>query len=200
MVMFPNISAITIGILTLYLVAAILGRDFFKGLFNKEHGGYMYIAAGVIGLGSVIFYVGISMGFWDMNPLDSKSQWNVILAVAFLILGILFLVIDMVPFGILLLLVFSAYVYGGNNGDSILQYFIDPVIFIVLLIVTLMSWINTDSNRKDILLEGIESNKKSLKRYKEDYGVKNDYEAVIKDMTEDYLSKKQKRFKKRFGE
>jgi len=146
MMMFPNISALTIGVLSLYIVGAILGKDFFKGLFRKDHTGYMFIVIGAIGLGAVIFYVGIAMGFWDYDYLDAASYWNVILAVAFLIMGVVFILIDMASLGVLLLFVFGVFVYNYGEGN-ILEYFIDPVVFIVRIVIVLS---DRDITRKNI--------------------------------------------------
>ena len=44
MMLFPNISALTMGILSLYIVGSILGKNFFKGLFDKKHSSFVYMA------------------------------------------------------------------------------------------------------------------------------------------------------------
>lgn len=186
MVMFPNISALTIGVLMLYIVGSMFGLDFFKGMFRRDHSAYLYLAVGVIGLGSVIYYVGISMGLWDFDPLDAQSHWNVVIAVAMLILGVVFLFIDMVAIGVVLLMVFGAFVYNYGDGN-ILEYFVDPIVFIILIIVVTFSWVNSDKDRKDELEYKIRNQEKTRGRFK---GAK-DYDTPIRDIVEEaYLANK----------
>ncbi|MDA3856497.1 MAG: hypothetical protein PF569_09655 [Candidatus Woesearchaeota archaeon] len=181
MFMFPSISALTMGILTMYIVGSILGKDFFKDMWRKDHSAYMYFTVGVIGLGSVLFYMGVGIFGWDYNPLNFESQWNVILAVAFLIMGVVFMFIDLVPIGIVFLLVFFAYVYNSGQ-DSFLGYFIDPVVFIFIIFIALFSWMNSDKEKKVKLEESIKDADISLSE-KGDYGkYKKDYENRIRDI------------------
>jgi hypothetical protein len=148
MMLFPNISALTIGILGLYIVGSIFAKDFFSGLFDKTPSSYIFMAVGVIGLGSIIFYAGIVMGFWDHLAISNQNNWNVILAVAFFILGVVFLFADLVPFGLLLLFVVGSFIWNGGELDgsgSILETFIDPVIFMLTIIVLLIQWVSGDN-------------------------------------------------------
>ncbi len=199
MVMFPNISALTIGILVLYIVAALFGKNFFQGMFSREHGAYLYLAVGVIGLGSVIFYVGIALGFWDMNPLDPESHWNTVLAVAFLIMGVVFLIIDLIPFGLIFLMVFGAFVFNSGGTGSILEYFIDPVIFIIIIFIFLFSWVNSDKNKKDKLEESIRRKELNLERYRVKDGVTKDYQSPIRDIIIDNLERDRKKYERIYG-
>lgn len=188
MVMFPNISALTIGILGLYIVGSILGKDFFEDVFKKDISAYLFFTIAVIGLGSVVYYVGIAMGFWNFNPMDTASQWNVILAIAFLIMGIVFLFVDLVPFGVIFLMVFGAFVLNAGE-NSILEYFIDPVIFIILLVVVLLSWIQSDDEKKIIL----EKNMKNQKELLDEYGNKT---SRVKDIVEAGYNSNQEKLNK----
>ncbi len=189
MVMFPDISALTIGILMLYLVGSLLGKNFFNGVFRKDHSAYLYMAIGVIGLGTVIYYVGIALFDWNLDPLDFESKWNVILAIALLIMGIVFLFVDLVSIGILFLFVFFAYVYNYGDGN-VLQYFIDPVVFIIVIFISLFAWVNGDSRtEKQKLQKKIDDAKLNLK----DYG---DKKSVIRDIMEQGLVSNEAKLKK----
>jgi hypothetical protein len=140
-VMFPNVSALTILILGLYVVGSILNKNFFTSLFRKDFSAYIFMAIGVIGLGAIVFYLGIAFGFWDLNPLDPQSYWNVVLAVGFLIMGFVFILIGLYGWGAILLSVVGIFLYSSGD-ESILQYFIDPFIFIFILVVLLLSWMH----------------------------------------------------------
>lgn len=142
MVLFPNISTLTMGILALYIVGSLFNKNMFKNMFREDVSSYAYFAAGAIGLGAVIFYVGIAMGAWDYNPLDTNSYWNVILALGFLIMGVVFLIIELYTMGFVFLLVFAAFVFNSGQ-DDILSYFIDPVVFMVFIILGLISWLGS---------------------------------------------------------
>jgi energy-coupling factor transporter transmembrane protein EcfT len=86
------------------------------------------------------------MGFWNNYPITNQALWNTILAIAFLILGIIFLFTDnMLPFGVILLFVFGSFINNYSAQESILELFIDPVIFILAIIGLLLSWLNTDN-------------------------------------------------------
>jgi len=196
MMMFPNISALTIGLLGAYVVGTMLGKNVFKGLFRKDQSAYLYIGVGIIGLGSVIYYVGVAMGFWFVDSVGPESQWNTIFAIAFLILGVVFLFIDMIGYAIILFLVFGAYVYNSGDG-TILEYFVDPVIFIILIIVVLISWLNSDKEEKDLLDEKIKQGRKSIDTWKKN-GVNKDFEAPIRDIIMHNLESNEKKWKKKY--
>lgn len=148
MMMFPNISALTIGILCLYIAGSIFAKDFFAGLFKPNHSAFVFIAVGGIGLGSVIYYLGIVMGFWDPSVMNNQSQWNVILAVIFLILGVVFMFVEMAGYGAILLFVFANFVMNYGEDVSILEYFVDPIIFIMVIVTLLFTWVSGSSDER----------------------------------------------------
>lgn len=200
MMMFPNISSLTILVLGLYVTGSILGLDFFSGLFRKDHSAYLYLVVGVIGLGSVIYYVGIAMGFWSINPISPKSQWNMIIGIGLLIIGIVFLFIDgLRAFGFIFLLIFSIYVYNFGEDIIILEYFIDPIVFIILIFFVLFSYINSDGFSKRKLLEkNISEGQKSINKYLSNYpDAKNTkYKNRIYDIMNQNLENNQKALNK----
>lgn len=199
MMLFPNISALTIGILMLYFVGSIVGKNFFKGVFDKRTGAFVYLAIGGIGLGAVIFYVGIAMGFWNYDPGDIPSYWNFIGAMFLLILGIVFLIVEMVPLGILFLALFGVFVYNGGN-DNILEYFVDPVVFMVIIILVLLSWLSSDKEKEEKLKYNLGKNEKLLGKYEAAYGRKpNDYESRIYDITEASYQGNKKKYEELTG-
>lgn len=199
MMLFPNISALTIAILTFYIVGAILGKDFFKGVFDKKNTAFLYIAIGGIGLGAVLYYVGIAMGFWDFDPFDAGSRWNFILALFFLILGITFLFIDMAAIGILLLLVFGAYVV--NSGDElVLSYFVDPVVFIIIIIILLLAWLNSEGEDKGMLAKKLRDSENTLAEFEKKNGRKpDDYNARIYDIVDSNYNSNLNKWKNKYG-
>ncbi len=195
MVMFPNISTLTIMILGFYVVGSILGFNFFDGLFRKDHSAYLFIAIGAIGLGAVIFYTGIAMGFWDYSVYDLEGYWSVIIAIGLLILGIVFIVIDMVPIGILLLMIFGTFVYNSGDGN-ILSYFVDPVIFIGFIFVVLFGWINSGNDKKFKLAKDINDREKS-DLFKANL---KEGESRVNDISDQTYQSNVKEWKKNYGD
>lgn len=203
MVMIPNISTITMGVLTLYIVGAILGQDFFRGLLEKDTSAYLYFAVGAIGLGAVVFYVGISMGFWNYNALDPNSYWNVVLAVAIFILTIVFLIIGMLVPALILGLVFAAFIYNSGEGN-ILELFIDPVIFVFVIFLFFISWMNssdTKLSKKEKLAKELKESEESIQKYIKNNNDKkpNDYESRVFDIMDANFKKKLKNWEKNYG-
>lgn len=198
MMMFPNISALTIGILCLYIIGAIFGKDFFRDMFDKDHGAYIYFAMGGIGLGSVIFYVGISLGIWDFNPLDGGEYWTVIFGVLFFILTIVFFIIGQIPMGLVFLFVFLGIVF--NSGDSSpLGYFIDPIIFIVILIIVILSWLNSDTDsesKKRKLMNSLRDAESSLSFDEKHYDKDG---SRLTDITRANFEKNKSKWEKLYG-
>lgn len=192
--MFPNISALTIGLLALYVVGSMLGKDFFKGVFRKDHTAYLYLSFGVIGFGAVIFYVGIVMGFWDYGYYDVGSYWSFIIAIALLIMGIVFLFLDMIGIGVLFLSIFGLFVYNYGEGN-ILSYFIDPIVFIVFVVIILFSWLNSDSDKKKSLAKSINDHESS-----DDFS-KNlkDYDSRINDISDQSYKSNVKKWNDSYG-
>lgn len=197
MMLFPNISALTMGILGLYVVGSLLGKDFFRGVLRKDHSAYLYFGIAVIGLGSVIYYMGIVMGFWDQYPITQESYWNMIIGIGLLIMGIVFLFIDLVPYGIVLLIVFGTYVYNYGDDGSILEYFVDPVIFIILIILSLLAWLNSNTEEKALLEKKIRDGKVSRKNLEKTLGRKpDDYDAKIYDIVSQSLKDNEEKYKR----
>jgi len=200
MMLFPNISALTIGILTIYIVGAILGKDFFKGLFSKKHSSWIYMTTGGIGLGAVLFYVGIAMGFWQYDIIDQTSYWNFIIAAFLLILGIVFLSVGLGGVGILFLFVFGSFVYNYGQGN-ILEYFIDPFVFIIVIVIILLSWLNSNKEEKTKLRNDLLEAEKNIILYEKEYGRKpKDYESRIYDIGSDIYEDNKKKWKDKYGE
>lgn len=193
MIMFPNISTLTILVLSFYIVGAILGYDVFSGLFRKDHSSYLFMAIGVIGLGAVIFYTGIVMGFWNYDAFNLESYWSFILAIAFLIMGVVFIFIDMVPIGALLLVIFGVFVYNSGQGN-ILSYFIDPVVFISFIFIILFGWVNSGNDKKLILARNINDREKS-KLFKANL---KEGESKINDIADESYHKNIKEWNKLF--
>ncbi len=200
MMMFPNISALTMLVLVMYVVGAILGKNIFKGVFSKKPSSFLYMTIGGIGLGAILYYVGIAMGFWDFDPFDQNSYWNFIIALFLLILGIVFIVIGLVPVGVLFLCVFGLYLYNSGEGN-ILEYFIDPIIFIFIIVIFLFSWLNSSGTKKRILRDDLLKEEKTLKEYRDLYGRKpRDYESRIHDIVDSTYESNKKKWKKLTGE
>lgn len=200
MTMFPNISALTMGILMLYIIGAMLGKSFFHGMFSKKWDSIVFMVVGGIGLGAVIFYTGIAMGFWNYNPLDALSYWNVVLAVFFLILGIVFMVVDYVPLGILFLSIFGIFVFNYGEGN-ILELFIDPVVFIVFIIIVLLMWMNSDKEHKFFVRRDLNDEIRQKEAYEKELGRKpEDYESRIHDIIDTQFEKNIEEWKKKWPE
>ena len=197
MIMFPNISAITIGILTLYIVGALFGHNIFKGFYRKDFSAYLYFAVGAVGLGAVVFYLGIAMGIWDLDPLNATSYWNVVIGTGIFILGIVLLFTGEIPFGTLLLVVLGTYV--ANYGDeSIIGYFVDPLVFIFVLVILLLSWMTGNRDRKIELNRRKEKRDKLIEEYKKDYGgeLPKEYESRIYDIVDEAQKRAELEYKK----
>ena len=198
MMMFPNISALTIGILGLYVAGAVAGKDFFRGLFDKKNSAFIYLAVGGIGLGAVLYYVGIAMGFWDIAVIDQTSYWNFILAFFLLILGIVFLFTGLVPIGIVFLFIFFGYVYNSGNA-TVIEYVIDPIVFIIVIILVLLAWLNSDKDKKFELRESLNRQEKRLQEYEKSYGRKpKDFESRFHDITDSSFNSNKKKWEQNY--
>lgn len=198
--MFPNISALTIGILTLYIMGSLFGVDFLKGIFRKDVSAYIFFTIAAIGLGAIVFYVGIVIGIWDFNYLDTESYWNVIVGLALFILGIVFLVVGLWGFGIVLLFVVGTFVY--NYGENnILEHFIDPVVFIMILVILLLSWMTNNKERKVELSQNLRDQEESIETYKKNYGGKlpKDFDSRVFDIISENNKVNKKEWKEKFG-
>lgn len=168
MFVFPNISSISVAILAVYVVGSILGKDFFKNMFRKDINAYSIYFFAALAVGSVVYYGGIVIGFWNFEPYDSSALLSVTLAIAFLILGIVFLIIGWFVLGLILLYTAISFIY--NQGSvSITSLLFDPYLFILFVFIGLMSWlfksdedvekkINRDLRKQEKTMEDIEKN------------------------------------------
>lgn len=198
--LFPNISALTIGIVTLYIIGAILGVDVFKGLFRKDVSAQIYLGLAGIALGMVVYFLGIGYGLWDYDPLDSSSMWNVILALIFAILSIVFIIGGNFVPGILFGVIVISWVFSAQN-ESILMSFVDPVIFVIVIFAFLLSWINRGDNEKQILAKELEKAKKSVEKFEKENGgkPKEQYSRIYDISHQNYLNKL-KKWNQKYGE
>ncbi len=199
--LFPQISAIGIGILGLYVVAGIMGKDFFFGMFSGKTSSFAVLILGVFGLGTVMFYLGIAMGFFDYDVLDSSAQWNFIVLIGTLITGAVLLVVGrspgsqgVLPFGILLIFVDIVYIYNGAEGN-ILEYYIDPIVFIVVLITFIYSWTMSKEDQKKLLVTKIKESERSIEEFEAGMNpkYKDTYHNRIYDISKQSLDKNRKK-------
>lgn len=193
--LFPNISALTMGILMLLFVGSMLNKNFFKDLFAKDASAYMYFAVGAIGLGAVIFYLGIVMGLWDYNYLDPQAYWNVVLAIGFLIMGVVFLIIGFYGVGMIFLLVVGAFIYNYGEGN-ILEQFIDPVIFVIFLVIIMLSWLGTNSENKYKMMTDMRIRARNLRDNYPEEGEKGRIGDIV-DVTQ---KRSLKKWKEKYGD
>lgn len=199
MMMFPSISTLTILTLTLYILGALFGKNFFKGFYDKEKSAYLHFIIGAIGLGYVVYYLGIAFGMWDFKPTDTLNQWNVILGVGMLILGIVFVIIGMLGFGLILLFVLGTFIV--NSGDGfILEYFFDPVIFTVIIIIFLMSWLGVGRTPKEQLRKDLQDEKETYEGYVKRNGGKEPemYDSKIYDISNTHFEKNKKKWEEEY--
>lgn len=168
MFVFPNISSISVAILAVYVVGSILGKDFFKGMFRKDFNTYSIYFFAALAVGSVIYYGGIVIGFWNFEPYDSSALFSVILSISFLILSVVFLIIGWFVLGSILLYTAVSFFY--NQGSvSITSLLFDPYLFILFIFIGLMSWlfksdedvekkINRDMRKQEKTMRNVEKN------------------------------------------
>ena len=145
--LFPNISAISIMILGLYVVGSVLGVDFFKGMFRKDVNSYTVIALGVVAFGSVVYYAGIVMGFWEYDPYSTSSYASIVLSVGLFILGAVFLLIGWLIPAIFVLLV-SILLFTNAGDTSTVDMLFDPFLFIIFIVIAFMNWISKDPGKE----------------------------------------------------
>lgn len=194
--LFPNISTLTVLLLGLYVVGALFGKNFFKGMFGKKYDAYAHILIGALGLGAVVFYVGIAMGFFNYDPYHFAELYNVTLAIAFGILGLVFLIMRLIGFGLILLFVLGIFI--SNDGDGfILEYFFDPIMFIAIIIIFLLTWLGTDKEKKEILKIDLLDQKDSMEGYlKRNNRELEDYESRLRDITSTNYDNNKKKWDK----
>ena len=200
MLLFPNISTITIVILTLYIVGAMMGKNFFNGAFDKRKSAFGVLAIGGIALGLIIFYVGIAFGMWDYMPFDEIGAANVVFAVIFLILSIVLFLSHLAGYAIILLIVTIKFIADGGD-EFILNYFIDPVMFILILITFLLTWMNSEGEEKKLLKRDLQEQKESLDGYKERNNgqLLDDYKSRKQDISESGFQSNQEKWNKKYS-
>ncbi len=197
MMLFPNISSLTIAILAFYIIAAITGKDLFGGMFEKKYSSYLFMFMGAFALGAIIYFLGIVAGFWDFNYSGENTYLNFIFALIILILGIVFLLIGMFPIAVVFLFVFGTYVYNGGSG-GIFSYFLDPFVFIISIIMLLISWISGISS-KEKLIKSLNKGEKTLEKFEKQYGRKpRDYEDKIHDIVDSNYKNKLKKWNEKY--
>jgi hypothetical protein len=198
-ILFPNISTITIVILSLYIVGSMMGKNFFNGVFDKKKSAFgVYTIAG-ISVGLVIFYVGIAFGMWDYMPFDEIGMANVVLAVLFIILSIVFFLIHLAGYGFILSIVTIKFIADGGD-DFILNYFIDPAMFVLILIVFLLTWMNSEGEEKKLLKRDMQEQKEALDGYRNrnDGKLQDDYKSRKQDVTGSGLQSNQEKWNKKY--
>ncbi|NQZ85161.1 MAG: hypothetical protein HRU03_05575 [Nanoarchaeales archaeon] len=196
--MFPNISSITIVILGLYVVGAMIGKDFFRGAFDKKTSAFGALTVAGIALGLVIFYVGLAFGAWDYNPFDGSGIISVIIAVIFMILAIVFLIIHMAGYAFILFIVTLNFIVDG--GDTfILNYFIDPITFVIIVFTLMLTWVNSDGEEKKILQRDLNEQNETLEGYKERNNGKllPDYDSRLQDISSSGFESNKKKWEKK---
>ena len=192
--LFPNISIFSIVILTLYVIGALLGKNFFKGLFGKEVSSYAYQSVGVLGLGGIIYFVGKHLGFFKAE----STYWNIVFVVVFIILGVVLLLTRNVAIGVILLSVSLIYLFGKQSGN-ILDAFYDPFILIMSIIIMLIGWMNSPTDKKEELREGLKRSEKSIQKYEANLGRKpKDYESRIFDIVDSRYQRKKKKWNEKY--
>jgi hypothetical protein len=197
--LFPNISTLTITVLSLYVVGGILGVDVFKGMFSKGNSAYLFFVVAAIGLGAVVFYTGIVLGFWSYNPYDSLSLWNVTLAVGLGILGIVFLIAGSFMLGGIMLFVVATFIL-GDQERSILFSFLDPVMFVLILFSVLLFLAMGSGDKKNKLAKDLREAEKTREDYVQRYsGMPKDYDSRVFDILDEGYKKNKKDWEKQFG-
>jgi hypothetical protein len=199
--LFPNIGALTIGVLMLYIVGSILGVDFFKGVFRKDYNAYLFFTVGAFGFGAIVFYVGIAMGLWDFNVFDQLAYWNTIFTIGFFILGIVLVIAKLPQFGAIFIVVAGFYL-SGPKDVSIFRYFLDPFVFIFILFIFFFAWASgSDREEKIALAKKLKEGEESIESFKKLYnGKPKDYESRVFDVVDQSYSDNLKRWKEKYGD
>lgn len=199
MIMFPNISTISVVILSLYILGGMMGKNFFNGAFDKRTSSFGVIAIAGISLGLVIFYIGIAFGMWDYNPFDEVGLANVVLSVIFIILGFVFFLIHLQGIGLVLLIVTGSFIADGGD-EFILNYFIDPAMFIFIIVIFMLTWLNSDKDKKFLLKRDLQEQAESLQGRRDRNGgeLLPDYKSRIQDITESGFQSNQKKWNEQY--
>jgi hypothetical protein len=198
MMLFPNISTISIAILSLYIVGAMMGKNFFSGVFDKRNSAFGVLAIAGISLGLVIFYVGIAFGMWDYMPFDEIGMANVVLAVIFIILSVVFFLIHMQGYGFILAIVTGKFIADGGD-EFILNYFIDPAMFVLILVVFLITWMNSEPEQKRLLKRDLQEQKESLAGYRDRNGdLLPEFKSRKQDISDSGFESNKKKWDEKF--
>ena len=199
MMLFPNISALSVLALMFYLIGAMLGKNYFRGLFSREITSYLFFLIGGLGLTSVLFYLGIAFGFWTYDLGNPGSYWNFFFVLLFLILGVVFIFVgfELRPFGIMFVLIALLYIINDGEG-GVFSYVTDPIVFIVFLFTILVSWMGSDPEQeKRILAEKL---RRSHKTIQNDYTDTKEYESRIYDVVDPLYKSNLKKWKEKYGD
>lgn len=198
--MFPNISAISMAILGLYVIGGVLGVDFFKGMFRKDINAYSIFFFGAIAFGSVVYYGGIVLGIWSFDPYDKVSWISVVLSIILLILGIVFLLIGLMAPAFGCLYVAGSFIFNGGT-TSFADLLFDPFLFIMFLVITLVSWLSTDkSDIKGQLSQNLKLGEQTIADIEKRYGRKpNQGEDLLYDINTQAYSDNLNRWNKDYG-
>ena len=198
--LFPNISAISMAILSLYIIGSVLGYDFFKNMFRKDITAYSIFLFGAIAFGSVIYYAGIVIGLWTFDPYDTTAWFSTILAIGLLILGVVFFIMGWIVLGFGLLFVSVSFIV--NKGTtSIFDLLFDPILFIGFIVVFFISWISkTGEDEQKNLQLAISQNKQTIEGIEQRFGRKPEQgEDLLYDINTQALENNEKLYNKKFS-
>lgn len=177
MVFFPHISTLTILMLSLFLIATLMNKNFLDFFSEHRANSYSHMAILIIAFGTMLFYMGIFVGFWDYDIMNASSQWNFILAVAALIISIVLIAVGSYVFGFILLVSLLSFIYQGGDGNF-LKHLFDPVVFMIAIFLGLFSWLNSNDEDeiKKLEREIKESEENLLKDYKKQFELDDNYD------------------------
>jgi len=151
---FPNVSAIGIFLLTIFIISSMLGKNFLDFFSSPSENSFAHFIILFISFGAMLFYLGIYAGLWNYDSLNPNEQWNFYLAVSFVIIGIILIILKSYTIGTILLLTTIVYISNGANSN-ILSYLFDPIVFIVAIIFILLNWIQEPNKDKKYYKEEI---------------------------------------------
>lgn len=197
MMLFPTISIITIIILLLYIIGAIFGQDFFKGLFNRRTSAYLYFAVIAIGLGSGLYYLGIVMGLINPENIGGISYWNFVIGLILFILAIVFMFTGLILFSIIIIIILITFII-NTGSTSIFEYIFDPIIFIAFLILFLISWITPNEEKKEVFKKTLNKQEKKIEEYLKKNEKPKPYEDKIFDIMEESYESNKKKWEKSY--
>jgi len=134
------------------------------------------------------------MGLWNFQPLNDSQMWNFILAVVFLVLSIVFFITNYKGIGFVMMVVFIMYVV-NDAEKNVLSFFMDPIIFIVLIIILMWGWLRSPDEKKARLADLTNSSENTVGRMNEDYGgAPKDFESRIYDQSSDSLEARKRQW------